>query len=201
MKLFYLFTIILLSACASTAPTVETYTSYRIYDVSSEYSLIQVKNAVLNAAKATNNNATVVNNIPPMPLPQKPGRFAIKDMQFGVYSFQSPQTPGATISISSSNRPSDAENMNWVIGVYPYELGYSVQVVMTATYRRGTANLFDPVELGASLGRELAFKQQGGVEQHIQSWFDSLSDKVEEKIHLKLVELYPTPENGGHDGK
>lgn len=162
--------------------------------MSNSYTLTQVRDAVVLAAKEVNNNAIVTNGLPPHPLPDKPGRFAIKNMAIGPVSMQFPQMPGATISVISSKTPSDAESLNWAVGIYPYKSGYSVQMVMVARYTRGTANIFDPVELGASLGRELAYKQEGGVEKRIQHWFDDLSEKVNQSISMKLVESYPQPQ-------
>lgn len=182
----------LLAACATTAPTVETYTSYRIYEVSRNYSLDQVRDAVVTAAKEANSNAVVNNNILPHPLPEKPGRFAIKDMQFGPVSMQFPQMPGATISVSSDKTPNGGahESMNWVVGIYPYQGGYSVQMVMVARYQRGTSG-FDPVSIGAVLGRELAYKQSGGIEGRIKHWFDDFTSKVSNGLNISLLEEYP----------
>lgn len=180
-----------ITSCASVAPTTETYTGYRIYHVSSDYNLTQVRDAVLNAAKELNNNAQITNGIPPYPLPEKPGRFQIKDMAFGPVTMQFPQTPGATISVRSSNDNGSAEKMNWVAGVYPYKDGYSIQIVMTASYQRGTSDIFNPVALGAAMGREAAYNQQGGLEGRIKGWFDGFTSKIDSKVKMKLEESYP----------
>lgn len=180
----------LLVGCASVAPTSETYTSYRIYNVSADYTLTQVRDAVVQAAKEANNNAAVMNGLPPHPLPEKPGRFAIKNMQMGPMTMQFPQMPGSTVSISSNKRASNSESMNWVIGIYPYEDGYSVQMVMVARYSRGTSS-FNPIALGAALGRELAYKQDGGIEGRIKYWFDDLNNKITQNVNMKLEEAYP----------
>jgi len=191
IKLLFLFAVLGLQACASTAPTVETYSAYRIYFVPNDYTLSQVRDAVVNAVKADNENASVVNAFPPSPLPDKPGRFVMKESQFGPFSMQFPQMPGATVSIQSNKNVGSAESMNWMVGIYPYERGYSVQMVMVARYRRGVSNPFNPVELGASLGRELAYKQSGGIEKRIEHWFESLVNKVESGVHMTLVDAYP----------
>jgi len=184
--------VMIISGCASTAPTVESYSSFRIYQVSGDYSLTQVRDAVVSAAKSANENAAVVNGFPPSPLPAVPGRFSMKEIQMGPFSMQFPQMPGATVSIKSSKNPSSVESMNWVVGIYPYQGGYSVQMVMVAQYQRGFANPFNPVDLGASLGRELAYEHDGGIEGRIKHWFQELAGKIQKAVPMKLVEAYPS---------
>jgi len=181
----------LIASCATVAPTTETYTSYRIYSVPNSYTLTEVRDALVNTAKEFNNNAAVINNIPPHPLPETPGRFTIKHMNMGPVSMQFPQMSDATVSVRSNKNPSSSESMNWVAGIYPYKGGYSVQFVMVATYQRGTANIFDPRALGAALGREAAYSQDGGVEGRIKIWFDSFVNKIDKKVTMKLEEAYP----------
>jgi len=180
-----------IASCASVAPTTETYTSYRIYDVPKSYSLSDVRNALVNTAKSINNNAVIMNNLPPHPLPEMPGRFAIKNMNFGPVTMQFPQMPDATVSVQSSRSPNDSESMKWVAGIYSYQDGYSVQMVMIATYQRGTTNFLDPVALGAALGREAAYNQDGGVEGRIKNWFNQFADNMRETVQLELKEAYP----------
>ena len=190
MKKLMIVPLLLLSSCASVQPTTETYTSYRVYNVSNSYTLNQVRDVVVNAAKSANSNAAVINGLPPHPLPKQPGRFEIKNTQLGPVTMAFPQMPGSTVSVRSTKRPSNAETMNWIIGIYPYEGGYSVQMLMVATYRRGTSS-FNPIALGAALGRELAYDQNGGVEGRIKYWFDNLSEKIASKIVMDLKEAYP----------
>jgi len=181
----------LFAGCATVAPTTETYTSYRIYSTPNSYTLTEVRNALVNTAKEFNNNAVVMNNIPPHPLPETPGRFTIKHMNMGPVSMQFPQMPDATVSVSSTKSPSSSESMHWVAGIYPYKGGYSVQFVMVATYQRGATNIFDPVALGAALGREAAYSQEGGVEGRIKAWFDDFANKITKKVPMELEEAYP----------
>lgn len=180
------------SGCASVAPTTETFTGYRIYHVSNDYSLAQVKSAVVEAAQELNNNAQVMNGIPPQPLPDKPGRFEIKDMAFGPVAIQIPHTPGATVSVrSDSDNSVRGTSMNWVAGVYPYKGGYSVQIVMTARQESGTANIFDPNALGSALARATLNSQDGGIEGYSKKWMDMFSEKIGEKVKVELEEAYP----------
>ena len=191
LKVLAIASVAFIASCASVAPTTETFTGYRIYSVSNDYTLTQVRNAVLDAAKELNHNAQIINGIPPHPLPEKPGRFKIKNMNFGPVTIQVPQTPGATISVRSSNGDSSSrESMNWVAGVYPYTDGYSVQVVMTARFVRGITGL-DAASLGSALGEALSDKRDGGVEGHTKKWFDAFSEKINAKVRMKLEESYP----------
>ncbi|WP_147434090.1 hypothetical protein [Mariprofundus sp. EBB-1] len=184
--------ITLITSCASVAPTTETYTGYRIYHVSNDYTLTQVRNAVVDAAKELNNNAQVVSGIPPHPMPEKPGRFKIKDMAFGPVSMQFPQTPGATVSVRSGNDNSArGTSMNWVAGIYLYKDGYSVQLVMTARHERGASNIFDPAALGAALARATLDSQDGGIEGNSKKWFDIFADEIGKKLKMELEEAYP----------
>ena len=189
-NLMLIVTLLLFASCASVQPTTETYTSYRVFKVPNNYTLNQVRDVVVHAAKLSNSNAVVINGLPPHPLPKQPGHFEIKNTQLGPVTMAFPQMPGSTISIRSTKRPSNAETMNWIVGIYPYEGGYSVQMLMVATYRRGTSS-FNPIVLGAALGRELAYEQNGGVEGRIKYWFDDLAKKITSQIDMDLVEAYP----------
>ena len=183
---------VFITSCASVAPTRETYTGYRIYHVSNDYTLTQVKNAIEDAAKEVSDDAQVTNSIPPYPLPEKPGRFQMKEMVFGPFTMQFPQTPGATISVRSNRGDSaGGTSMNWVVGVYPYKDGYSVQIVMTASYERGTSNFLDPNALGQALGRMAVDATVGGAEEQNKKWFDTFSEKINANVKMQLEESYP----------
>jgi len=183
LKILAIASVAFITSCASVAPTTETYTGYRIYRVSSDYNLTQVRNAVLSAAKELNDNAQVTNRIPPHPLPAKPGRFKIKEMSFGPVTMEFPQTPGATVSVQSSNDPTSRESIKWVAGIYPYTGGYSVQIVMTTG--------LDPLSVGAALGEAIRDHGNGGTEGRAKEWFDAFSKKIKAKVNMKLEESYP----------
>jgi len=179
-----------LPSCASIQPTTETFISYRIYEVPKTYSLTEVRDAVIAAAKSENDGATVANCLPPHPLPLEHGRFELKNVQVGPMTMQIPQMPNATVTVQSQRHPSAGESMNWIVGIYPYANGYSVQMLMTARYQRGTSS-FNPVAVGAALGRDLLYEQNGGIEGRIKYWFDNFAKKTSEQITMKLEEAYP----------
>ncbi len=69
--------IVALSGCASTTPTVETRSSYSVFDIQagSDISAARISQAVKEAVQKNMSKANIVYGIPPSPLPEKAPRF------------------------------------------------------------------------------------------------------------------------------
>jgi hypothetical protein len=184
-----------LSACASMTPTREVTEGYRIYDIQGVTDHSAIAANVKAAMQKNADKVTFTNNIPPHPLPEKPGRFsttnpfansnlgALMAAQGG--SLKIPKCDNSTFTATSHDNFEGAENTTFFVCLLPYAGGYHMDVYYTFTKVSGG--------FGAqALGRALAQSMVGDSSQFIPRTLAALESAAQEAGgKVSVVETYP----------
>jgi hypothetical protein len=153
-----------LAGCSSLTPTQQTEASFVIYDVQpASVSRGQLLDAITNAVKKTQGQIRVTRDIQTGDLPDKPGRFTIKDPYAGTnlgammsasgQSLKIPVCDGSILTLASGYAGGNGDNTSFFLCVIPYKAGYSVNIY--ATYS-STSGGISPGALANSLVKSVA---------------------------------------------
>jgi len=157
--------LVLLAGCASTTPTYQTESSYVIYDVQPvtiDRNLLL--DAITKAVQKHTSQVRVSREIPPAELPEKPGRFVLKDpfansnmaalLAASGQSTKIPvcEAPLMTIASVDSSMSNYGEKTSFFLCVLPYKSGYHIDIY--STYSRASGGL-SSAALGAALARSV----------------------------------------------
>lgn len=185
----------LLSACASLTPTREVTEGYRVYDIKGASSLSDIAKGLKSAMQENSDKATFTNNIPPYPLPEKPGRFSVvnpfANSNFGALmaaqggGMRIPKCDNSPFTGMTQDNFDGAENTTFFVCLQPYTEGYHMDIYYTFTKVSGG---FSPEALGKSLAQS-AF---GDSSQFIPRTIASLEKAVQDTgATVNVVEAYP----------
>jgi hypothetical protein len=189
----------LLAGCMAVTPTKETIVSYKIYDVkvSDEIKAKDVTSAVANALREYSSEVRINNNIPPHPLPEKPGRFQLKNpfsnSNLGALAAaqgSSMKMPFCEEALMTANAIDDSfgkygENTIFYTCVWTYTEGYHIDIYTSFSIASGG---FNAATLGASLARNVV----GDTSQFIPRTIEKIVSNLEETgAQVTLVEEYP----------
>lgn len=189
----------LLAGCMAVTPTKETIVSYKIYDikVSESTNAKDVTSAVANALREYSSEVRINNNIPPYPLPEKPGRFQLKNpfansnlAALAAAQGSSMKLPVCDEAIMTANAIDNSfgnygENTTFYTCVWAYSEGYHVDIYTSFSIASGG---FSAATLGASLARNVV----GDSSKFIPRTIDKIVSNLEETgAKVNLVEDYP----------
>jgi hypothetical protein len=203
MQTFKAFTgitcILALAGCASTTPTVETSTSYAIFDIKSgpEVGAARLAEAVKVAVKKNMSRAQVANGIPPSPLPVSAPRFQLvspfKGSKFEALAAASGQNvqvascEGAILTVNGQDGSMSgySEGTTFFACLMPYQGGHALNIYTTFTKASGG---FNAATLGATLARTVV----GDSSQFIPRTISQIVESVKQTgAVVSLVEAYP----------
>ena len=150
-----------LVGCASMTPTVQTESAHVTMDV--QPSSIDRSLLLDNVTKAVQTHMSAVRvsrEIPPRDLPEKPGKFYLKDPFAGsnmgalIGPMKMPVCEDAILTISSSDTTMQqyGDKTSFFLCVQPYKLGYNINIYSTFTKASGGIS---PTTLGATLASSL----------------------------------------------
>lgn len=187
--------VLLISACASMTPTREVTEGYRIYDVKGSSSHGALSSNLKTAMQENADSVKFSNNLPPHPLPDKPGRFELMNPYEGTNigklmaaqgkSVKVPQCENALISATSNDNFQGAENTTFFVCLMPYTQGYHMNVYYTFTKVSGG---FTP----KALGSQLASSVMGDSSQFIPRTIAALETAITDTgASIAVVEAYP----------
>lgn len=189
-----------LAGCASTTPTVEVTQGYAVFDVKPKQPLThaQVAEAVRGALQKNMSSVQVTSGLPPSPLPEKAGRFAMVSpfkpgsglAALAAASGQAAQIPtceGAilTANASDSSKARHGEGTTFFACLMPYQGGWGLNIVTTFSKASGA---FSASTLAATLVRPLT----GDSGQFIPRTIREIVEVVRAAgAEVTLVESYP----------
>lgn len=183
------------SACASLTPTREVTEGYRIYDVQGAVSNSAIADSLKSAMQRNADKVAFTNNIPPHPLPEKPGRFALTNpfansgmgalMAAQGAAIKIPKCDDATFTATSHDKFDNAENTTFFVCLLPYAGGFHMNVYYSFTKVSGGFGT-------QALGRALAQSVVGDSSQFIPRTLAAL-EKAAQDVggNVTLVENYP----------
>ncbi len=185
----------LLSACASMTPTREVTVGYRIYDIKGASSLSEVAKGLKSALQKSSDRATFTNDIPPYPLPEKPGRFTVvnplANSNLGALmaaqggGMRIPKCETSPFTSMTQDNFDGAENTTFFVCLQPYTEGYHMDIYYTFTKVSGG---FSP----EALGRSLAQSAFGDSSQFIPRTIASLEKAAQDTgASVNIVDAYP----------
>lgn len=146
-RALFVFCAALLTGCASMTPTVQQESSFVIFDVQSpSINRQQLMDAITSAVQKNQQQVRVTRDIQTGELPDKPGRFAMKDMFANSHMAALLQAQGRTMKMPVCDNPiltlnsgnsSASGNTTFFLCVIPYKAGYSVNIYSTFTTSTG----------------------------------------------------------------
>ena len=186
---------VFLTSCTTTAnKTREISEGYRIYAISGASDHGQIVANLKLAVQTHTDKAYFTNNIPPHPLPKKPGRFkltspfaksglgALVAAQSGV---KIPKCDGAIFTAYANDRFEGTEKTTFFVCLLPYEGGYHMDVYYSFTKSSGG---FSARALGQALARSVV----GDSSQFIPRTLAALENAAQASGgQVKLLESYP----------
>ncbi|KLV02849.1 hypothetical protein ABT56_20985 [Photobacterium aquae] len=182
--------------CKSTSmtQTKETKKSYVIYDiqVTDGVTPTQMSSAIKRALQSNTSSVTIVEDLPPYPLPEQAPRFQLTN-PFGKNSAMSalaggikiPTCEGALIYAQAvdSSMSSYGENTQFYTCLWQYKDGYHVDVYTQFQIESGGLD---------NLGQDLVRGIMGDSSQFIPRTINSIKTNLEElNVQTKLVTAYP----------
>lgn len=184
-----------LSACATLTPTKEVTEGYRIYDIKNAPSLSSITANLKAALQINSDKATFQNNIPPHPLPEKPGRFQVvnplANSNFGALlaaqggGMKVPKCDNSPFTGMTQDNFAGSENTTFFVCLHPYAEGYHMDIYYTFTKTSGG---FSPEALGQALARSAV----GDSSQFIPRTIAALEKAAQDTgASVKIVESYP----------
>lgn len=154
-----------LAGCASTRPTYQTESSYVIFDVQPvTIDRTQFLDSITRAVQKHSSQVRVTREIPPAELPEKPGRFVLKEpfansnmgalLAASGQSMKVPVCDGSLMTIASndSSMSQYGENTTFFLCVLPYKAGYHIDIY--ASFSRASGGL-SAAALGSALARSV----------------------------------------------
>jgi len=189
---------LIVGGCASMTPTVETQSSYAIYDVKPNPSISASKigEAIKIALQKNMSGVQITTGIPPSPLPENPGRFQLvnpfKGSALGALaarsgqSLETPTCEGAMLTANAQDSMRGyGEGTSFFLCLLPYKGGYHIDIYTSFTKSSGS---FSTATLGATLARTVV----GDSSQFIPRTVKAVVDMVEATgASTKLLEQYP----------
>ena len=180
-----------LSGCASMRPTYQTESTYIIYDVQpASVDRNQLLNTVLEAVQKNSSKVRVNRDIPPAELPEKPGRFELKEpfgnsnlgalMAAQGQNVRVPVCKNSLMTISSDDNSMSqyGERTTFFLCVLPYKDGYHIDIYATFTRSSGG---FSPQALGSAMARSVVGDSSQFIPRtmnDVRSSAESLGGKV-----------------------
>jgi len=165
MKRGLLLFAVILTGCASTRPTYQTESAFVIYDIQPEtIDRSQFLDAITKAVQKHSSQVRINREIPPAELPEKPGRFVLKDpfansnmaalMAASGHSTKIPVCDGSLMTLSSADTSMSefGERTSFHLCVFPYKQGYHVNIYSSFSRASGS---FSAATLGATLARSV----------------------------------------------
>jgi len=198
MKLFALLSGVTLaiSGCAALTPTKEMSEGYRVYDVKGVKNPGELAASLKQAMQVNAKSVTFSNNIPPNPLPEKPGRFKTTS-PFGSTGLgallgaqgSAVKVPVCEDSIVTATSHDDfgdgAENTTFFVCLLPYANGYHLDIYYSFSKASGGAS---PKALGQNLARSMV----GDSSQFIPRTLAALETAAQSAGGVvTVVESYP----------
>lgn len=176
-------------------PTKEVTEGYRIYDVKSAQPPAQIVANLKSTLQKKSDKVRFTNDIPPSPLPEKPGRFKLTNpfanSNMGALlaqqgsSVKIPTCDGSIFSATSNDNFQGAENTTFFVCLMPYASGYHMDVYYTFTKVSGG---FSPEAMGAKLAQSVV----GDSSQFIPKTIAALEKAVQDGGGtISVVESYP----------
>jgi len=144
--------VMLLTSCAGSTPTKEQVEGYKIFDIKGVSSHGAIASNVKSAMQNHADKVVFKNNLPPNPLPDKPGRFEIVDpfantsiaafAKASGKSMKAPSCDDALITATSHDKFDGADNVTFFVCLLPYKEGYHLDIYynyisVTGGYRAG----------------------------------------------------------------
>jgi len=184
-----------LSACASLTPTKEVTEGYRIYDIQGVSDHGMISGNLKTAMQKNAQKVTFTNDIPPHPLPEKPGRFTTVNpfgnsglgalMAAQGASLKIPKCENSIITATSHDKFAGSENTTFFVCLLPYVGGYHLDVYYTFTKESGG---YSPEALGKTLAQSVV----GDSSQFIPRTLADLEGAVQQAGGaISIVESYP----------
>lgn len=187
----------LISGCSSTTPKNEVQISYWIYDIKTNKSATDVGTGVVEALQSQMSSVNVSRNIPPSPLPDKPGRFQMSNpfaksglgalMASQGVSMQLPTCEGAVLIANSqqSGMNNWGENTTANSCLWQYKDGYRLDMIVTFSNSSGGYDV-------KSLAKALVNPLMGDSSQFIPTRINNIVEKLNNNgMKATLVEKYP----------
>ena len=196
-KMFFASLVVLASGCSGITPKNEAQTSYWIYDIKTDKSASDVGTAVIEALQSQMSSVNVSRNIPPSPLPDRPGRFQMNNalgksnigllMATSGISLQMPVCDEAILIASSQNTGMSnwGENTSANSCLWQYKEGYHLDIIVKFTNSSGGYD-------AKSLAKALVTPITGDSSQFIPTRINTIADKLNSAgFKTSLVEKYP----------
>ena len=174
-----------LTGCAATTPTQETQASYVIYDVkpSAGVGPGQIDAAIKGALQKTMSGVQITTGIPPSPLPDKPGRFALVNPMKNaggllgamMQSVQIPTCDGAVLTANAQNSgmAEYGEHTAFFLCLLPYQGGYNIDIYTTFSKTSGG---FSTQALGVALARSVVGDSSQLIPKTVQAVVKAVAD-------------------------
>jgi len=184
-----------LSGCASMTPTREVIEGYRIYDIKGTTDSKAIALNIKTTMQKNSERVIFTNNIPPSPLPEKPGRFTTTNPYMNTKlgalmasqgaSLKVPKCENSIITATSNKNFQDTEGTTFFVCLLPYVGGYHMDIYYTFTKVSGGFGT-------KALGRSLAQSVVGDSSQFIPRTIEALVSSVKEAGgNVSLIETYP----------
>ena len=196
-KTFLASSLLLLAGCSSTTPTVESTTTYWIYDIKASQSLADVETAVKEAVQTQMTSVSISRNLPPATVPDQPGKFQMSNalgnsnlgqlLAYNGASIEMPTCDGAIMIGSSQHNgmASAGEQSQVNICLWQYKDGYHLDIISKFTKTSGG---FD----ARSLAKNLVESVMGDGSQFIPTRVNNIVNKLNAAgMQVSLVEKYP----------
>lgn len=159
-RIFTVFALFLFAGCSSMTPTQNTEASFVIYDVQpASINRGQLLDAITHAVQKNQQKVRVTRDIQMGELPEKPGRFTLKDpfantnigamMSANGQSTKMPVCDNSILTLASGSNNTSG-NTTFFLCVIPYKAGYSVNIYSTFSSSSGGINA-----IGASLAKSV----------------------------------------------
>ncbi len=185
----------ILASCASTTPTRERTEGYRIYDLKEVSSLSSLTSSLKKSLQTNSDKAVFTNNLPPHPLPEKPGRFQVvnpfANSNMGALmaaqggGIRVPKCDKSPFTGMTQDNFDGSENTTFFVCLQPYVEGYHMDIYYAFTKVSGG---FSPEALGKSLAQSVA----GDSSQFIPRTIADLEKAAQNSgAKVKLIESYP----------
>lgn len=197
-KLSILTALVLLSGCMLT-PTHESVAHYAIYDIQDPQhrSPEVVGDIYLESLKSIMSDVGVTRNIPPSPLPEKPGRFVLSNPLGGSSlgalaaasgaSMNIPVCNGAYIVAASDNTGMSrwGENTRFYNCLWQYKDGWHLDWYISFDKKSGGIS-------ADAMASALVEKVAGDSRKNMETYRDRIITKLKSNgFDVKVVEAYP----------
>jgi hypothetical protein len=169
-RAFSVFALFLFAGCSAMTPTQKTEASFVIYDVQpASISRAQFLDAITQAVQKNQQQVRVSRDIQTGDLPEKPGRFTLKDpfansnlgalMAANGQSTKMPACESSILTLASGSSGASG-NTTFFLCVIPYKAGYSINIYSTFSSTSGGISV-------SALGSALAKSVVGDASQYI----------------------------------